>query len=45
MDYAKGGIYWCDLRKVETEFFKEKILKDLERHPKVADMNSFAVFR
>lgn len=44
-DYAKGGVYWCDLRHVETDFFKEKILGNPAQHPRVADMNSFAVFR
>lgn len=45
LDYAKGGVYWCDLRKIETPFFKEVILGQLDLHPKVVDMNSFAVFK
>lgn len=42
LDYAKGGVYFCDLRTVETDFFKEHVLG---RRPKVVDMNSFAVFK
>ena len=45
LDTAKGGIYWADLRKIETEFFKEKILKNPDEHPRIVDMNSFSVFR
>ena len=45
LDTAKGGLYWADLRHIETEFFKEKILKNPDEHPRIVDMNSFSVFR
>ena len=45
LDTAKGGLYWADLRKIETEFFKEKILKNPDEHPRIVDMNGFSVFR
>jgi hypothetical protein len=45
LDTAKGGIYWADLRKIETTFFKEKILGNPDEHPRIVDMNSFSVFR
>lgn len=44
-DYSKGTLYWCDLRRVETEFFKEKILAQPDQHPKLVDMNTLACFR
>ncbi len=43
-DYAKGGFYWCDTREVDTEFFQNKILSDLETHHRVLEMNTLAVF-
>jgi hypothetical protein len=45
IDYSKGGLYWADLRKVDREWFKEKILCCPDQHPRVADMNSLTVFR
>ena len=42
---AKEGKYWADLRHVETDFFKEKILGNSDEHPRIVDMNSFSVFR
>jgi hypothetical protein len=44
-DYAKGGLYWADLRRVDTDFFRTKILGAPEQHPRVADMNSLVIFR
>ncbi len=52
-DYAKAklpdgrtvnGIYWCDLRKIETDFFRDTILGDRDSHPRIADMNTLTVF-
>lgn len=43
-DYSKGALYWCDMRRVETPFFKDKILGDKENHPRVGDMNSLTFF-
>jgi hypothetical protein len=45
MDYAKGGLYFCDLRRIETAFFRDKILDDKESHPRVVDMNTLVVFK
>lgn len=44
-DYSKGAVYWCDLRYVETPFFKEKILGGLGEHARVCDMNTLVCFR
>jgi len=50
MNYAiskskhESGLYWCDLRRIDTEFFKTKIIGDKEGHPKILDMNTLAVF-
>ena len=38
------GKYWADLRHIETEFFRERILGDRENHPRLVDMNSFTIF-
>lgn len=43
-DYAKGGLYWADLRFVDNPWFKEKILQHPD-HPRVVDFNSLTVFR
>lgn len=45
MDYAKGALYWCDTRRVDNPWFKEKILGDLEKHPRIGEMNTLALFR
>jgi hypothetical protein len=44
-DYSNGGLYWADLRRIDTEFFKQKILGNPTQHPRVADMNSLTIFR
>jgi hypothetical protein len=44
-DYAKGGLYWCDTRFIDTPFFKEKILGQPELHPRIGEMNSLAIFK
>jgi hypothetical protein len=43
-DYSKGALYWCDTRVVETTFFKDKILGDIDRHKRVMEMNTLALF-
>ena len=43
-DLSKGALYWADTRRIETPFFKEKILGNPE-HPRVADMNSLGFWR
>ena len=45
VDYSKGALYWCDTRRVETPFFKDKILAQLDEHPRVLEMNTLAFFR
>jgi hypothetical protein len=44
-DYSKGAMYWADLRKIDREWFKERILKDSTTHPRVADLNTLTLFR
>lgn len=44
-DYSKGAVYWCDLRNVETPFFKDKVLGNQTDHPRVCDMNTLVCFR
>lgn len=42
-DHAKGATYWCDTRRVETAFFKNKILAD-PAHKRVLEMNTLACY-
>jgi hypothetical protein len=44
-DHAKGAVYWCDTRRIETSFFKDKILGQQELHPRVMEMNTLCLFR
>lgn len=44
-DYSKGAMYWCDTRRIETAFFKNKILSQLDIHPRIGEMNTLALFR
>jgi hypothetical protein len=45
VDISKGALYWCDLRRIERDWFREKILEQSEIHNKVADMNSLCFFK
>lgn len=45
MDYAKGAVYWADTRRIDTPFFRDKILTNPDDHPRVVDMNTFMCFR
>ncbi len=42
-DLVKGAKYWCDMRRVETPFFQNKILGNPD-HPRTVDMNSLQFF-
>jgi hypothetical protein len=44
-DHSNGALYWCDLRRVETPFFKDRILADPKGHPRAMDQNSFCCFK
>lgn len=44
-DYSKGAVYWADTRRIDTTFFKDKILALPEQHPRVVEMNSLACWR
>lgn len=44
-DYSNGALYWCDTRRIETPFFKDKIIGDLANHPRIGDMNTLTFFR
>lgn len=43
-DYAKGGLYWCDTRHVETPFFLNKIIGHPD-HPNTVGMNTLMCFK
>jgi len=38
------AMYWADLRHIETDFFKEKIMGQNIMHPRVVDMNTLVLF-
>jgi hypothetical protein len=38
------ALYWCDLRFIETDYFREKILGQRSIHPKLMDMNTLTFF-
>lgn len=42
-DHAKGGVYWCDTRDIDTHFFKDKILPYPER--RVMEMNTLVCYK
>ena len=45
-DYANGAVYWFDSSKpVTNPWFQEKLLNNLDVHPKVGDMNSLILLR
>jgi len=44
-DYSKGAVYWADTRRIERDWFKEKIIACPDQHPRVVDMNSLSLFR
>ena len=44
-DYSKGAVYWCDLRRIETPFFRDKIIGQPLEHPRIIDMNTLTLFR
>lgn len=45
-DYSKGALYWANLAEpITNEWFKLRILGDLETHKKVCDLNSLTFFR
>lgn len=39
------ALYWADLRHIETEFFRERIISQPEIHPRIGDMNSLTLFK
>ena len=45
-DYANGGVYWADsAQPITNQWFQEKILNNLDIHPRVCDLNSLMIFR
>lgn len=44
-DWAKEAVYWCDTRRIETPFFKDKIMSQLDIHPRVMEQNTLALFK
>lgn len=45
ISYAKDSLYWCDTRNIQTDFFKDKILGNLEAHPRCCDLGTLTFFR
>lgn len=43
-DISKGATYWCDLRRVETDFFKEKIMGQPGQYMRVVQQNTLCFF-
>jgi hypothetical protein len=44
-DYAKGGMFWADLRHVESRFFLDIIIGQPELHPRIVDMGPLTIFK
>lgn len=44
-DITDGALYWCDLRRIETDWFRNTILANPTQHPRVANMVSLTFFR
>lgn len=44
-DHASGALYWCDTQRIETAFFRDKILAHPEEHPRIANMGTLTLFR
>lgn len=42
-DYAKGGLFWCDSRRINTPFFIDKILHE-PSHKRVVEMNTLVCY-
>lgn len=43
-DITKGSTYWCDTRRIETDFFKDKILKQPQLYMRAVESNTLALF-
>lgn len=39
------AFYWADLRFIDNEWFKERIIREPELHPRICDMNSLTLFK
>ena len=44
-DPAYGGVYWADTRKIETQWFKEKIMARQDVHGAACNQGPFTVYR
>lgn len=44
IDVSKGALYWCDLRRITRDWFRDNILKKPDQHPRIVDCNSLALF-
>jgi hypothetical protein len=44
-DLTDGALFWCDLRRVETDWFRNTILGNPQQHPRIADMGPLTFFR
>ncbi len=45
VDPASGAVYWADTRRIETQFFKEKIIGRPDVHSRAANQGPFTLFR
>lgn len=43
-DITRGSTYWCDTRRIETDFFKEKIIGQPSVYMRAVEQNSLAFF-
>ena len=43
-DLSKGCLYWADLGKIDSPWFKEHILGN-PNHPRLVDMGSLVFFK
>lgn len=45
-DYSNGGLYWLNSAEpITNPWFQDKILNNIDVHPRVADLTSLMIFR
>jgi hypothetical protein len=44
-DYAKGGVYWADSRRITNHWFVDKIIGNPDQHPRIGDMNTLFIYK
>jgi hypothetical protein len=38
------GLYWCDSRFIETDYFRDKILGQPETHKRIGEMGTLLIY-